>query len=308
MKYAKNIADYFIEQMEKGTAPWQRTWKEGELIVPYNAVSGTQYKGSNLLVLTSKYAEFTDPRWVTFLQAKKMDWKVMKGSKATTISFAKFDDVKTSKDKITGEEKKVRVKLDRPVYKCFNVFNAEQIEGIPPLDTGIVDEQKITGIRREAQTLIDKSGARIIHDGSPPRYNSLKDIIFMPQKDQFGTPDEYYSTCMHELGHWTGHEKRLNRKLGNAFGSPEYAKEELRAEIASYMLGVETGIAVNPENNTAYLKNWIQALKEDPMEIFKAASDAEKIKKFLINGPPLEQQKSLTTGMTKKREPLSVGL
>ncbi|SET57892.1 putative DNA primase/helicase, partial [Nitrosomonas marina] len=101
-------------------------------------------------------------------------------------------------------------------------------------------------------------------------------------KHQFETPDRYYATALHELGHWTGHETRLNRDLAHPFGSEGYAREELRAEIASMLFGHELGIGHDPGQHAAYVASWIKTLEEDPTEIFRAAADAEKIQDYVL--------------------------
>ena len=117
----------------------------------------------------------------------------------------------------------------------------------------------------------------------------MEDAIHLPPKENFDAPDKYYATALHELGHWTGEEKRLNREFG-PFGSEKYAREELRAEIASWMLGQEIGIGHDPGQHAAYVQSWIQALKEDPYEIVRACRDAEKIKEYVFD---LERKKEL---------------
>lgn len=113
-------------------------------------------------------------------------------------------------------------------------------------------------------------------------YAGLTDEIRMPMREQFPTAEGYYDTLLHELGHWTGHKDRLDRSLFNTFGSPDYAREELRAEIASMMLCGTLGIKHDPSQNQAYVKSWIKALQDDPKEIFRACADAEKIQTFVL--------------------------
>lgn len=108
------------------------------------------------------------------------------------------------------------------------------------------------------------------------------DSITMPERGQFPSADNYYATALHELGHWTGHPSRLDRDLSNPFGSEGYAKEELRAEISSMILGNELGIGHDPGQHVAYVGSWIKVLQEDPLEIFRAAADAEKIQAFVL--------------------------
>ncbi|MBS1732152.1 MAG: hypothetical protein JST02_02550, partial [Bacteroidetes bacterium] len=132
----------------------------------------------------------------------------------------------------------------------------------------------------------------VIHHGEADRafYRPSTDSIHLPHKHQFPTPDRYYATALHELGHWTGHELRLNRDLAHPFGSHGYAKEELRAEIASMLLSGELGIGHDPGQHVAYVSSWIKALQEDPTEIFRAAADAEKIQDFVL---ALSQQQEI---------------
>ncbi|MGQ3892183.1 zincin-like metallopeptidase domain-containing protein [Legionella sp. CNM-4043-24] len=87
---------------------------------------------------------------------------------------------------------------------------------------------------------------------------------------------------MHELSHWIGHESRLNRDLLHPFGSEGYAREELRDEIASMLLGDELRTGHDPSQHTSYIKSWIRVLENDPLEIFRAAADAEKIQSHLL--------------------------
>ena len=117
-------------------------------------------------------------------------------------------------------------------------------------------------------------------------YSSTKDEIHLPGKQDFVDMPEFYSTALHEIGHSTGHETRLNRNLSGAFGSAEYAEEELRAEIASMFLEQDLGVAASDkhiENNSAYIGAWKSKIKEDPNVLFKAIADAERMTKFVMS-------------------------
>src|ERR1017187_1828754 len=135
------------------------------------------------------------------------------------------------------------------------------------------------------------SGARIDHEeGDRAYYAPVPDRIVLPQHAQFQSSDGYYATALHELGHWTGHTSRLARDLSNPFGSEGYAREELRAEIASMMLGDELGVGHDPGQHAAYVKSWIKILEQDSLEIFRAAADAEKIQEFVLALDRRQQQ------------------
>ncbi len=131
--------------------------------------------------------------------------------------------------------------------------------------------------------ILKASGASITHaPGDRAFYRPATDSIHLPDRGQFPTADNYYATALHELGHWTGHPSRLDRDLAHPFGSEGYAKEELRAEIASMIVGDELGIGHDPGQHAAYVGSWIKALQDEPLEVFRAAADAEKIHDYVL--------------------------
>lgn len=289
--YHEVVAENLIKQLEEGTAPWQRPWEPGASgsFVPFNPITGNRYKGINALYLMSQ--ERNDQRWMTYNQATSLGAQVRKGEKGTGIQYWKFIEERTLKDEKgnvmlndDGEPMKEIVRLERPKVFYATVFNAEQIDGLPPLEK---KEQTWDPIER-AEHILNASGASINHNGGGRAfYRPSTDSIHLPERGQFPTADNYYSTVLHELGHWTGHESRLARDILHPFGSEQYAKEELRAEISSLLLGDELGIGHDPSQHVAYVGSWIKALRDDPMEIFRAAADAERIQAFIIG---LEQQ------------------
>ncbi len=277
---SQEMAQSIIGALKDGTAPWIKPWTPDNSVVPHNPVTGTRYKGVNFLYLTMQRKP--DPRWVTFKQAQAKGWQVKRGSKGSTVQFWQFEkDIKT-KDS-DGKTVTERVKLERPLLRHYYVFNGSDIEGMPEL---AVDPKVNNEWERQdrAENILRKSGAEIEHiSGDKAVYYPGPDNIQLPQKGQFDTPDKYYATALHELGHWTGHESRLNRDLFNVFGSKEYAREELRAEIASYMVGMQLGIGHDPGQHLAYVDSWIRDLEDHPTEIFKACADAEKIQTYVMD-------------------------
>jgi phage/plasmid primase-like uncharacterized protein len=151
----------------------------------------------------------------------------------------------------------------------------------------------------KGESILAASGAEIKHDQSDRAfYRGRTDTIHMPPRENFEDAEKYYGTALHELGHWTKHPERLNRE-GGPFGSAQYAREELRAEIASWMLAQDTGIPHDPGQHAAYVQSWIEAVKEDPFEIQRACRDAEQIRDYLLG---LERKKEL--GVTPEAAPV----
>ncbi len=283
--YYEMIADRLIKQLEEGTAPWQKPWEPGEERMPHNPVSGTRYKGANALWLAMQGR--SDPRWMTYKQAQKIGVQVQKGEKSTWVQYWKFRDEVPKKDAkgnivrdSQGKPVTEEVVLDRPKVFSSRVFNAEQIEGLPPLEK----KEPAWDRHERAEKILVGSGAQIHHD-QPDRafYRPSTDSIHLPGHEQFEAADNYYATALHELGHWTGHASRMGRNLSGGFGSESYAKEELRAEIASLMVGDELGTGHDPGQHAAYVKGWVKVLEEDPKEILRASRDAEKIMSLVMS-------------------------
>jgi antirestriction protein ArdC/phage/plasmid primase-like uncharacterized protein len=280
------VAEKLIKQLEEGVAPWQRPWNPGEsgAFLPYNPLTDNRYKGINSLYLLAQ--ERDDQRWMTYKQASEAGAQVRKGEKGTGIQYWKFVDEHIKKDAAgkplvdsDGKPVKELVKLERPRVFFATVFNAEQIDGLPPIQR---KQQTWYPIER-AEGILATCGVAIHYNGGGRAfYRPLTDSIHLPDKGQFPNAENFYATALHELGHSTGHPDRLNRDLSHPFGSEGYAKEELRAEIASMILGDELGIGHDPSQHAAYVGSWIKALKDDPLEIFRAAADAEKIQHYVL--------------------------
>jgi putative DNA primase/helicase len=285
--FHEQVAENLIAQLKQGSAPWQKPWQPGDplLTLPNNPTTGKRYRGINALFLMSQGR--TDPRWLTYKQALSRDAQVRKGEKSTLVQYWKFTDERIKKDNsdspvldTTGQPVKEQVRLERPRVFYATVFNAEQIDNLPPLNIKAPDWDPLD----RAEQILQASNAVIQH-GEHDRafYRPTTDRIHLPHKNQFPVPSQYYATALHELGHWTGHESRFNRDLSHPFGSEGYAREELRAEIASMLLGYELGIGHDPGQHVAYVGSWIKVLEEDPTEIFRAAADAEKIQDYVLS-------------------------
>lgn len=300
--YRRELTDKIIRALEAGTAPWQKPWdgSVAQPMMPYNPISGTVYRGGNVVGLMMQ--GFDDPRWCTYKQALEQGWQVRRGEKSTTVEYWKFDDVIETKDEETGEIKKQRVMLERPRVFYASVFNASQMDNVPEI------ERTRDGYDWEpmemADQILQRSKVPLYHDQQDRAFYSVaRDEMHMPPREAFGDAMRYYSTALHELGHATGHPSRLNRQLGNAFGSEEYAKEELRAEMASLFLSYQLGVPHDVGQHAAYVESWIKVLAKDKNELFRAARDAEQITEYLMDiarGQKQEQVKD------KRLEPATI--
>ena len=301
--FHETVAEKLIKQLQEGTAPWQKPWEPGEAgaNMPVNPTTGKRYKGINALQLMSE--GHNDQRWMTYKQAAAVDGQVRKGEKGTPIQYWKFAEEQAKTDATgkpildaRGESVKESVRLERPRVFFATVFNAEQIDGLPP--PAPRKEQTWRAVER-AEQILQASGA-VIRNGEHDRafYRPATDSIHLPDKSRFPSADNYYATALHELGHWTGHASRLERDMVHPFGSEGYAKEELRAEIASMILGNELGIGHDSKQHAAYVGSWIKALQDDPLEIFRAAADAEKIQDYVL-GLELKQVQKQDVAQTQ---------
>ncbi|MCK5296606.1 MAG: pentapeptide repeat-containing protein [Alphaproteobacteria bacterium] len=284
--FRQDVVDEIIAHLEEGTAPWQKPWNAGEIQdLPHNPVSGAMYRGINNIILEMKGRD--DPRWLTYKQATSRNAQVRKGEKGSQIEFWKWseskpvldDNGKPVLDK-NGKKTYRDVRLERPKVFHATVFNAEQIDGLEPY---VAPEMKFYPAE-EAEKIISETNITINHlPQDMAFYRPSTDEISLPPKEAFETAEQYYATALHEIGHATGHKSRLNRDLTGGFGSASYAKEELRAEISSYMTARVLGIGHDPSNHASYVKSWLKALREDKNEIFRASRDAEYIHEWVLN-------------------------
>lgn len=291
---AKEIADIFIKALEEETLPWHSGFDKFRYIKPFNPANGTVYQGMNSFnfALKSYIRGYRDPRFMTMSQANELGGKVKKGEhciwgfnfKPTQVVVKDEEGNPVLDDK--GQKQYKEMIFPKP----FMVFNVEQFEGLnlPKLPEVEQPDHKWSP-NEKAENILVASKADIKNELTcqTPCYRPATDSIELPLKTQYKDPTDYYATALHELGHWTGHKSRLDRPLTGKFGSPGYAREELRAEIASAMLCMQLGIEPKiADNNKAYIKSWVEVLKKEPKEILRACGDAEKISDYIMNFDP----------------------
>lgn len=277
------ITNKIIADLEKGQLAWRQPWSSdtlGSRVMRPLRHNDIPYTGINTIILWMAAMErgYQSPYWMTYNQATAMKAHVKKGEKGTTIVYAD-KLVKTEKDD-NGEDKTVKI----PYLKLYTVFNASQIEGLPPAYT----EQPLTTpapqVERMAalDTFFANTQARIV-DGTKAAYYLLQDKVEMPPIDCFIDAPAYYATLAHEITHWTRHPSRLNRDFNRkAWGDEGYAKEELVAELGACFLNADLGLSPLPdEQHAAYIKSWLDVLKNDKRFIFHAAAHATRAVEYL---------------------------
>lgn len=279
--YVEGFSNSLAEMIANNTAPWQKPWEPGEGTggLPYNATTGKAYSGSNAIYLVMQQMQkgYSDDRWLTFKQAQDLGANVRRGEKGTQLVkwIEREQNGKAGERADQGVEGEAE-KQKRLFPVLFTVFNAEQCDN---LAAAPAREIKSEHERHElCEQLLKDSGVQIQHNGgNRAYYRPMTDSIHLPERTQFKSADGYYATALHECAHATGHPSRLNRDLTGAFGSESYAREELRAEIASFMMGTRLQVGHDPSQHAAYLQSWVKIVREDPKAILKACQDAEKI-------------------------------
>ena len=294
-EYHQQFADQIVEQIRQGNAPWQKPWKPGEESLPKNLSSGKEYRGGNSMYLAVAQGAkgYSDNRWGTYKQIQAAGGQVRKGERGTRIlSFQDHKQIavtdKAGKPVHDAEGNKVYryERLNHPMVRQYTVFNADQADGLKLPERP--SQQPEWKAHENAEAVIRASGVKINHvNGDRAFYNLQNDKVTLPERGQFPSASHYYQTALHELGHATGHESRLNRPslqegVKAGFGSEAYAKEELRAEISSMMTGQRVGVGHDPSRGAAYVESWLKALQDDPREIYRASSEAQKMSDHLV--------------------------
>lgn len=272
-----------VSELEAGRLPWVQPWGSSGGIapgLPRNALTARNYSGVNVLILWGAVIEHGWPSqsWLTFRQAQEAGGCVRKGEHGVTVVYA---------DRFTPEAEKERASRDGdeakavPFLKRFTVFNVAQCEGMRAelaSDPVPLPEREIVPV---AEEVIAASGVDFRIGGTRAFYVPSLNFVQVPPQPAFFEQVNYYRTCLHELCHATGHAKRLNRDLTNGFGSKDYAREELIAEMGSAFLCAALGI-MPTVRHADYIGSWLDVLREDNRAIFRAASAATKAAEWLL--------------------------
>ncbi|MCA9026690.1 MAG: DUF1738 domain-containing protein [Planctomycetaceae bacterium] len=304
----QEVTDRILTLLDHGTVPWrnpiQRGGGDGW---PKNLTSSKRYRGVNVFLLAMRAWEqgYASDYWLTFRQAKKRDGQIRKGEKSSLVVFWK---------QVNKRDEQTEELITIPVLRHYNVFNIDQCEGIEAPDTVTADPnaQPIEPLERAEQVISGyQDRPEIHHSGNRAVYRPGTDQVLLPPPERFESRETYYGTLFHELSHSTGHTKRLNRGLDETmapFGSPDYGKEELVAEMSAAFLCATAGISPPTiEQSAAYIESWRKVIKGDKRIVVSAAGAAQRSADWILGtafettAQPVERSDQ-TTAVPKVRD------
>ena len=304
------FAEMMIEKIESINEDWRKPWfTEGALQWPRN-LSGREYNGMNafMLMLHCEKEGYKIPRFCTFDCVQRMNKpgkdgqelprvSVLRGEKSFPVMLTTFTCIhKETKEKIKyddyknlseDEKKEYNVYPRMQVFRVFNVQQTNLREGRPELWEKREKENGRPEVKAGEQfdfepvdRMISENlwfcPIRPMHQDSA-YYSITKNEIVVPEKRQFKDGEAFYGTLFHEMTHSTGAKGVLDRLEPTAFGSKEYAREELVAELGSALVSQRYGMTKHiKEDSCAYLKSWLDSLKESPQFIKTTLMDVKK--------------------------------
>ncbi len=286
-----SITAKIVAAIEAGAGEFVMPWHGGILspAFPVNAATDKPYKGVNILALwvDATFKRYISGYWASYKQWQTLGAQVRKGERGSVIVFYKKLD-QPELEVNTGHNGDGEQSGRRFVARASHVFNSEQVDGWQLPIPGAVKSQVI--INEEIAAFIQAVGAEVRHGSSMAVYRRAQGFIEMPAPEMFigsttTTPTEaYHAVLLHELTHWTGAEKRLNREYGKRFGDKAYAFEELIAELGAAFLCSAFRITNEPRpDHAAYVSTWLDILHRDTKAVFSAASRAQGAVEFLMN-------------------------
>ena len=309
-KTKQMLIDKYIECLKGDELPWIKGWKN--LAGNRNGMTNRAYKGKNALLLSIVAADcgWSDRRWMTFNQIKDYREKynitgdMFKGeAKGMGVPITYYGVYSAElKKMLSFDDYEKLVKTDeispskcyiRP-FRTYYVFNGDLINGLEPdPELERINENAIDADVRIGK-IIDNMGVKYLEEGSRAYYRPSTDTVVIPPSGAFRSPEFYYSTQLHELCHATGHPSRLNRDTlvnNDGFGNIIYAKEELRAEIASSFICAQFGLGMDEQhvnNHAAYIQSWIEVLEKEPEALFQAIDVATQIEDYIMEKAELK--------------------
>lgn len=274
-----------LDALDAGVVPWRKPWREGG--EHRNLQSGRPYRGANvwLTEIAAMSRGFDKPFWTTYKAARKAGGHVRKGERGTRVVFWKFLRCKPRDGETpTNDDGTVTV----PMLRGYTVFNVDQCDGLEvparedvedaPVDPMPVCDRIIAGM---------PAAPPISHGGDRAFYVPADDRVQLPERDRFTDAPAYYATAFHELAHATGHVSRLDRSgiMETArFGSDDYSREELIAEMTAAYVAQDAGIGTDTlPRSASYIDNWRSVLSDDPRAVVVAAGRAQKAADWILD-------------------------
>ena len=293
---------------------WKKPWfTEGALQWPKN-LNGREYNGMNafLLLLHCEKEGYRIPRFCTFDRIQQFNRtgskdkeakprvSVLKGEHSFPVMLTTFTVVdKETKERIKWEDYKLLSQEQREKYNVYPKLQTYHVFNVAQTNLKEVRPELWEKLEQEySMPKVDRSGAfepvdRMIADnrwicpiklmyGDSAYYSISKNEIVVPEKGQFKDGESFYSNLYHEMGHSTGAENQLDRLKPTTFGSAEYAREELVAELTAALTAQRYGMSKHLKDDTAaYLKAWLDSLKESPQFIKTVLLDVKKASSML---------------------------
>lgn len=291
------VTDRIVEALERGVVPWERPWICGQ---PRNAETGRRYRGINRLLLdfTALERGYTSPGWLTYAAARRLGGFVRRGETGTLVVY--YERIEKQRPAEPSWDQEVDQQY-LYLAKHFFLFNLDQIDGLEALRASFAELFASPAHSAVADEILCRPSATIRYGGDVAAYSPATDEIILPLREAFSSPEAFYSTAFHELGHWTGHSTRLDRPLSGRFGDEDYAKEELVAELTASMLCSQAGLDVVSQS-ASYIDSWLRVLRRDCRAIFEAARDAQAAADFILGEWEPEVQPATAIGVESPRD------
>jgi antirestriction protein ArdC len=294
------ITTRILELLQRGTVPWRSGWTRSPVGAPRSGSTGKVYRGINhfLLAVATQSAGYSRSTWLTFRQTKELGGSVRKGEKGMPCIFWRVldrDDDGSDHDcdaADAGEASSAGRR--RFVLRYYTVFNVQQCDGLPAslVESSPVPDREILDCRAIVSGYA--GGPQIEHGLNRACYSPIADRVSMPAPAAFESSEAYYATLLHELVHSSGHPTRLGRfpvsGVVPPFGSADYSREELVAEMGAALLCAEGGIScATIDNQAAYVAGWLKCLEEDARAVVIAAAQAQRAADLILGRRPEAQ-------------------
>jgi antirestriction protein ArdC len=286
------VTQRIIEKLEQGVIPWRKPWRSPGR--PANAISRRPYTGVNFFLLAS--SRFALPFWLTWNQAKELGGSIREGERSEIVVFWKA----YYRDDRAGTETEEHDPDDaaspessgakrRCVLRFYRIWNVEQVELPETVRARFQVETRAIDPIAEAERIIAEmpNSPAVEYRGSLAFYRPSTDTVVLPPRETFVSPEGFYQSIYHELLHSSGHRKRLARPgitESIHFGSERYSREELISELGAAFLCAAAGIDnATLDDQAAYLKGWLDALKADKRAIVQAAAQAQQAADYILS-------------------------